>query len=70
MQKKPLSLCADTLALLRKYNDDGLTYLELHKATGLNPEWLMKFKQGKIPDPSVNKVETLYNFLIDYKPAK
>ena len=35
----------------------------LSKATGLNYDWLIKFKAEKIKDPSVNKVQTLYEYL-------
>lgn len=33
------------------------------EATGLPEAWLKVFAQGRIQDPSVNRVETLYNYL-------
>jgi hypothetical protein len=32
-------------------------------STGLKPNWLSKLAQGRLPDPSVNKVQKLYEHL-------
>ena len=37
--------------------------LEIYKATDIPPNWLWAFENGHVPDPSVNRVECLYNFL-------
>lgn len=49
-----------TRTLLR---ETAVPYLEIFKATNISPNWLSLFVNGKIPDPGVNRVECLYNFL-------
>ena len=39
------------------------SYLDIYKATGLSPNWLSFVATGKIKDPSVNKVQKLYEHL-------
>lgn len=39
------------------------TYLEIFKATDIPPHWLTLFAGGKTPDPSVNRVQKLYEYL-------
>lgn len=39
------------------------TYKDVAEATGLPEPWLKKFAANEIKDPSVNRVETLYNYL-------
>lgn len=36
---------------------------DISNMTGLGYEWLRKFKADLIPDPSVNKVQVLHDFL-------
>jgi len=64
------TLYTKTMELLKKLNDDGCSYLIIFQGTGLHPEWLAKLKQGKIKDPSVNRIEALHTFLVNYKPAE
>lgn len=40
-----------------------ITHLEIYKATDISPNWLWQFATGCISDPSVNRIEVLYNFL-------
>jgi hypothetical protein len=40
-----------------------LTLARINADTGLPETWLSMFGQGRIDDPSVNKVETLYEYL-------
>lgn len=49
-----------TLELLRK---SPATLREISEETALGYEWLRKFKAEKIPDPSVNRVQQLHDFL-------
>ena len=37
------------------------TDLEIFKATGLSPYWLSKVRTGVIQDPSVNRVQILFD---------
>lgn len=39
------------------------TQLDIFGDTGISPNWLTLFGTGRIPDPSVNRVEVLYNYL-------
>jgi len=54
------SLRDKTLKLLHQ---SDLSYREIQNATRLKEDWLNKFSQGLIDDPSVNKIQTLYNYL-------
>ncbi len=56
------SLNKKTLQLLRAYN--GLLTLSLiAQETGLTEGWLSMFRRGVIPNPSVNHIQTLYEYL-------
>lgn len=54
------SLHARTRELL---NSSGIPYLVIFQATDLSPNWLSRFACGKIVDPSVNRVQRLYEYL-------
>lgn len=54
------SLHAQTLALLR---ETELSLIEVSNATGLPFYWLQKFHYTDVKDPSVNRVQLLYEFL-------
>ena len=47
------------LAHLRS-GDTVLT--EVCRETGLKPSWLWQLKDGRIPDPSVRKIQTLADY--------
>lgn len=57
---RPGSLMAKTLELVRK-EPRGL--LAVYQKTGVPFYWLRKFASGKIPNPSVNRVQFLYQKL-------
>jgi hypothetical protein len=40
---------------------------DIEKATEIPEGWLKRFSCNKIADPSVNRIETLYNYLSDKK---
>lgn len=40
-----------------------LTLKKISDETGLPVGWLKVFSQDKVPDPSANRVETLYEYL-------
>ena len=52
------SLMTKTQALLR-----GHDLLAIYNATGLSFYWLRKFASGEIRNPSVNRVQYLYEHL-------
>lgn len=58
--KESLSLMTKTRSLLES---DPRSLLDLHKESGLSYYWLRKFKSNVLEDPSVNKVQALYEFL-------
>lgn len=60
------SLLEKTRTLL---NTTDQTYLSIYGATGLTPNWLSMLGSGKIPDPSVNKVQKLYEHLTETELA-
>lgn len=55
----PSSLLLRTRALLNERND----FLDVYKHTGINPSWLWRFATGRIRNPSVNRVQNLYEHL-------
>lgn len=59
------SLMERTLRLLREHPDSVPSIYAALKAQGseISFGWLNKFSSGDIKDPSVNKVEELYQFL-------
>jgi hypothetical protein len=60
------SLCEHTLTLLRK---SKTPLPDLAQQAGLPFYWLKSFKSGTIKDPSVNRVQQLYEYLTGKKLA-
>ena len=58
------SLHSRTLDLLKQ---SGVPLPEIYKETHLPYYWLKKFSSGEIRDPSVNRVQRLYEFLAGRK---
>lgn len=54
------TLLARTRSLLQSTTE---SYLTIYNATGLNPNWLSLLSMGRMKDPSVNKVQRLYEYL-------
>ena len=54
----PGSLMAQTLALAKGHDP-----VELDRATGISFYWIRKFCDGTIKNPSVNRVQKLYEYL-------
>lgn len=59
---KPSSLMLKTLELLKK-DSRGLAELADSSETGLSYHWLKKFYAGEFANPSVNRIQYLYEFL-------
>lgn len=51
-----------TLVLLRN-RPEWMTFSKIAGETGLAVSWLSAFRNGKIENPGVNFIETLYNYL-------
>ena len=73
----PLGLCmqdiTSTPTLLEKTREllktSGCTYLKIYSETGLEPTWISGVCTGRIKDPSVNRVQKLYEYLAGSKLA-
>ena len=57
---QPLSLYTKTRELIK---EDKLTLEMIGQATGVPYYWLTKFSAGEIPNPAVNRIQYLYEFL-------
>lgn len=62
----PESLLDRTYQLL---SERTLSLREIAEQTKLDESWLAKFHRKVIPDPSVNKVQRLHDYLVDQKGA-
>lgn len=58
--KEEGTLLGETKRLL---NESPRTHAEIFMSTGLSPQWLSQLQSGKTRDPSVNKVQRLYEYL-------
>lgn len=56
------SIYDKTLALLQNRSVQ-LTLKRISEDTGLDEGWLSTFNRGVVKEPSVNKVQTLYEYL-------
>lgn len=54
------TLLAKTLVLLKASSEDPM---KIHKATDLPFYWLKDMKAGKTKNPSVNRIQHLYEYL-------
>ena len=45
-------------------SDSEITPPQLAKETGLGKRWMYKLYKGEYADPSVNKIELIYNYLV------
>lgn len=59
MEQVPL--LEKTMALLRKCD---MPLSELAQKSNLGYEWLKKLKADAIPDPGVNRIQQLHDFLV------
>jgi hypothetical protein len=55
---QPDSLMLSVMGMLREYN-----VFEVFEATGIPYFWLNSFANGRIQNPSVNRVQYLYEYL-------
>lgn len=62
MKTEQQPLLARTVQLLQDRPED-LTILKIQEATGLPFHWLTKMAANQIPNPSVNRVQRLYEYL-------
>ena len=60
IQDQHNTLIIKTMELVNDYEG---SLPELYKATDISFYWLRKFKNGEFANPSVNRVQWLYEFL-------
>jgi hypothetical protein len=65
-ETEAVSLLDKTRQLLKESNS---SYNTIFLATGLKPHWLTFVATGKLKDPSVNKIQKLYEHLTGQKLA-
>ena len=58
------SLLIKTKELL---DSSGISAQDLYAETGLPFHWIRSMQQGKSPDPSVNRIQYLYEYLTENK---
>lgn len=60
-----MTLLESTRDLLKLHQNSGKSLAAIHKQLGdaVNRNWFYKFASGEIEDPSVNKVQDLYDSL-------
>jgi hypothetical protein len=63
---EPQSLMTETIRLLKQRHE---TLQEIQVATGIPFYWLRKFSGHEFRDPSVNRVQRLYEYLKGQKLA-
>lgn len=55
-----MALYEETMGLLDRTD---LSIRNISDATGVKVSWLRKVKNGEIPDPSVNKIQAVHDYL-------
>jgi hypothetical protein len=56
-------LTRELLCTLNQRAENPVTLAEIFRATNLKRNWLTRFAKNKIPDPSVNRVQILHDYL-------
>lgn len=57
---QPMTFMQATIDLIEK---DGRTDLELYRATGIPHHWIANLRKGNCLNPSVNRVQYLFEYL-------
>jgi hypothetical protein len=55
-------MATKTLALLRD-RPRAMLYRDIAAQTDITEGWLLRFVGGRVPNPKINDIETLYKFL-------
>lgn len=65
-----MGLKNDTLALLAdKKHAPGFSLRAISQSAGVNYEWLRRFGAGRIPNPGVDTVQRLHDYLTSPPPG-
>jgi len=59
--QQELSLMTEVKRLIRERGD--VTLLQIYDATGVPPGWIQKLMSGVFPNPGVNRIQKLYEYL-------
>jgi hypothetical protein len=67
-----MSLLRTTQKLLERAVADDTSLRQLAEASegSVEYEWLVKFAQGSVKDPGVNRVQALHDFLLTFTKRK
>lgn len=63
MANKPDAACTLLRKTRKLLNETQASYLDIYTKTGLTPNWLTGVATGNIRDPSVNRIQKLYEYL-------
>jgi predicted urease superfamily metal-dependent hydrolase len=66
-KKKSDAECTLLRAVRKMLAQREESYLDIYSATGLHPSWIEKIKRGRVTDPSVNRIQRLYEHLTQQK---
>lgn len=61
---QPTSLLERTRTLL-KCKPSTLTYSAIAKSTGVSVAWISRFADDKIPNPGVNQVQAIFDYMTE-----
>jgi hypothetical protein len=64
-RKHAPNLLQETLTKLEEAKQTkGVTLLQIYDATRLHPNWVSRLSLGKIPHPSITRVQSLHDYLM------
>lgn len=63
MKKKSEAEATLLQAVRNMLNSTRKTHLDIYRETGLKPWWIQQVANGKCRNPSVNKIQSLYENL-------
>jgi hypothetical protein len=63
---KPGIWYTDTMRRLQ-VRPKRMSFAQIAEETGLEADWIRHFANGRIPQPSVNRIEVLRNYFISKK---
>lgn len=55
--------------VLNRLNRQGVSLVQVCAETGLKRSWLWQLKDGRIPDPSVRRIQVLHDYFRAQSPT-
>lgn len=56
--------------VMARLNAGGVSLAQVCADTGLKRSWLWQLKDGRIPDPSVRRIQTLHDYFSANQPTE